>query len=219
MLAIFDLDGTLVDSVGQIGSILNRTRIEFGFSALPDSYFQENVGLPLEALIADLEISSQEKFMLINVFRDYLVADIEAGNCVLFDGVLNGLNHLSDSNVALAIATSKPTYVARSVYMNSGLCKFRIHIQGTDGFLPKPHPEVIRRVLAEFPMHMALMVGDRTEDIDAAKAAHVPSVGIASSSHSTALLREHGARATLDSFAGFYEEYLNNFEFFSQLFN
>jgi hypothetical protein len=73
------------------------SRESFGYSTLPDTYYQESVGLPLDILIADLEIPPQEKKRLVTTFRRNLVAEILAGNNILFDGVVSGLQNLSSS--------------------------------------------------------------------------------------------------------------------------
>jgi phosphoglycolate phosphatase len=121
LVAIFDLDGTLVDSVLQIGTLLNESRIAFGYVPLAQSFYEDSVGLPLDALLADLAISETEKRDLVSSFRVNLTEDIRRGHNPLFNGVREDLNYLSSKNVNLAIATSKPTQIARDVYKNSEL--------------------------------------------------------------------------------------------------
>lgn len=217
-LAIFDLDGTLVDSVLQIANILNRSRETFGYLPLPIKFYEDSVGLPLEILIDDLQISGQEKELIISSFRAELLRDISSGNNPLFDGVTEGLDFLTEHGVRLAIATSKPTHIAIEVYKYSELSRFPIHIQGTDGFPAKPKPDVINRVLENYPHTSAVMIGDRTEDITAARRASIPGIGIAASAHSVAELTEAGALKTFKSFKHFNQELLINSDLLPQIF-
>lgn len=202
-LFIFDLDGTLVDSVGQIGFILNSTRAEFGYEVLPQSYYEESLGLPLESLVSDLVITATKKSMLIKKFRENLLTEIKKADNTLFDGVVDTLSLLSKQQVNLAIATSKPTRIAREVYLHSELSEFEIFIQGTDGFPPKPSPDVIHAVLASFEGVKAVMIGDRMEDMAAAVNAGIPSIGIASSAHTQIDLKNAGAQLTFERFLDF----------------
>jgi len=202
-LVIFDLDGTLVDSVAQIGKILNRARKDFNYPELPHSFYNKNIGLPIEHLIADLDIPGYKKAELITRFRDHLVSDIRLGKNPVFPGVLEVVQTFMDIKVNLAIATSKPTQIAKLVYENSSLNRFPFFIQGTDGFPPKPDPEVIHRVLLNFPDTFAVMVGDRSEDMAAAVGAEISAIGIAAGAHSMETLSEAGASIVFSNFSEF----------------
>jgi len=203
-IAIFDLDGTLVDSVEQIAQNLNKARRDFGFPTQPISYYEQLVGLPVNELLSDIEISKERFTDLVTQFRKYLLEDIETGNNLVFPGVLETLELFSGMHLGLAIATSKPTKVAVEVIKHSSLADFDLYVQGTDDFPPKPDPEVILRVLRHFAETPSFMVGDRTEDIFAAQLASLPAIGIASSAHSESDLKDAGATLTFETFQSFY---------------
>jgi len=207
-LAIFDLDGTLVDSVEQISISLNRARQEFGYPTQPISYYQRLIGLPIDELLSDLELSKIDFVNIVRHFRKYLLLDIQSGNNLVFPGVLSVLALFTDIQIGLAVATSKPTNIATEVVDHSLLRDYEFHVQGTDGFPPKPNPEVIIRVLRHYPSIPSFMIGDRTEDIYSAQSAGIPAIGIASSAHSESDLRDAGAKLAFESFQDFYN-YLN----------
>lgn len=217
-LAIFDLDGTLVDSVIQIATILNATRQEFGYSVLPRTFYEESIGVPLKDLIADLELRDADEEMFIDSFRDSLTHDIQNGNNPVFNGVIEALDFLRNNSVSIAIATSKPTGIANEVYKSSKLSAYKIHVQGTDAFPPKPNPEVINRVLGAYPRYKAVMIGDRSEDMKAAQSAGISGIGLAASAHSQTQLRETGAVRTFENFEEFSRELLTNTEALFKLF-
>ena len=204
-LVIFDLDGTLVDSVEQISRILNLARMDFGVPPQPQWFYEELIGLPVKELLSDLTIDSITRDNLIAHFRALLILDIQKGNVEIYPGVIELLQLLEHMQIGVAIATSKPTKIAKEVVRCSTLSKFSIYVQGTDDFPPKPDPTVILRVITQFEGRASLMVGDRTEDVIAAKRASIGAIGIAASAHSEAQLTDVGAAQTFKSILHFYE--------------
>jgi HAD superfamily hydrolase (TIGR01549 family) len=203
-LMIFDLDGTLIDSYSQIETAMNIARKTLGYSESPIGQIFENLGLPVNDLFSDLTISSMRKEELIAEFRMRLYESINLEN-KCFPHVELLLNKIRKSGIKVAIATGKSTSMASKVIENSALYGSIDFIQGTDGFLPKPNPEVIDRCLKEFPGLRAVMIGDRTEDMIAANKAGIPSIGIAQSAHSEATLRSGGGVLTFKNVSGLYE--------------
>jgi phosphoglycolate phosphatase len=204
-LVIFDLDGTLVDSLEQISRSMNKARANFGYEQLAFDKYREILGQPVQEMIGDLQLDIDSQNDLILEFRRILISEIEFQN-ILFPGVNQVLERIVKDRFDLAIATTKPTHIAKLVVENSPLHRFGFHIQGTDGFLPKPQPDVILKCLHHFDDHDAIMVGDRVEDVLAAKAAQIPSIGIASSGHSLKELSDAGARRVFNSMRYFSEE-------------
>jgi len=203
-LMIFDLDGTLIDSYSQIETAMNIARKTLGYSESPIGQIFENLGLPVNHLFSDLTISSKRQEELIAEFRMRLYESINLEN-KCFPHVELLLHKIRESGIKVAIATGKSTNMASKVIKNSALYGSIDFIQGTDGFLPKPNPEVIDRCLKEFPGLRAVMIGDRTEDMIAANNAGIPSIGIAQSAHSEATLRSGGGVLTFKNVSGLYE--------------
>lgn len=199
---IFDLDGTLVDSTKQIGDSINLARNDFGYQELPMTAIKELVGLPINQFLQDIGLSQAEEEDLILKFRDNLKVEIIRGNQV-FPGVKEFLIKLRNQEYKLGIATSKPTYLAEMVIKNSSLNELFHVIQGTEDFPAKPDPTCIQKAMALLETKDAIMVGDRAEDIQAANAAGIPSIGISHSFHNKRALEEAGAIYAFDSFLEF----------------
>ncbi len=197
-LIIFDLDGTLVDSLDQISRSMNQARSYFDYKELSLEKYREILGQPVQEMIGDLELDIDAQNELISKFRRILMLDIEIQN-TLFPGVREVLERITKDGFKLAIATTKPSHIAKLVVENSPLAQFDFHIQGTDGFPPKPNPDVILKVIRYFDDPEAIMVGDRVEDVLAAKAAGIASIGISSSGHSFEQLSDAGARRVFNS--------------------
>jgi phosphoglycolate phosphatase len=203
-LIIFDLDGTLVDSHSQIELAMDEARIELGYGKSPEGQIFQKLGQPVSDLFFDLQLSPNLKEELISTFRNYLNKKIEVNNHC-FPGVVELVNFIRSNEIKIAIATSKQTIMARKVILHSVLNGQIDHVQGTDGFAPKPNPEVINLCLENFPGYQAIMVGDRTEDMQAAKSAGIPSIGIAQSAHSDSELQFAGASFSFQKITEFYE--------------
>ena len=203
-LIIFDLDGTLIDSHNQIESAMNEARIELGYGKSPSGQIFQKLGQPVNDLFFDLKLSPASQEHLVFTFRSYLNEKIEQNN-PCFPGVIDLIRLFRSNEIKIAIATSKQTLMAKSVVSNSLLSGKIDYVQGTDGFPPKPSPEVIEFCLNSFPGSQAIMIGDRTEDMFAAKNAGIPSIGIAQSAHSASELERAGACFTFQKIVDFYQ--------------
>ena len=191
-LIVFDLDGTLIDSHDQIEAALNEARVELGYGTSPSGQIFQKLGQPVSDLFFDLQLNPIQQEQLISRFRSYLNKEIEQVN-ICYPDVIGLIEFIRFNEARIAIATSKQTLMARKVVEHSLLNGLINHVQGTDGFRPKPDPKVIKMCLDRFPGSRAIMIGDRTEDISAAKNAGIPSIGIAQSAHSTSELERAGA--------------------------
>lgn len=208
---IFDLDGTLVDSSHQIQRSLDKTRVHFGFKKTPTGQVFTNLGQPIRHLFSDLEMSQSKQDEFIKFFRKDLAKEISTSN-QLFASVFDLIGLIRNCGIRIAIATSKPTYLAYQVIDNSEIRGMIDFIQGTDGFPAKPDPEVIKRCISALKSNNAIMIGDRAEDVLAAAAAGIPAIGIAQSAHSEYLLSETGANLTFKTIGMFYQRIYNSIE-------
>jgi phosphoglycolate phosphatase len=206
---IFDLDGTLVDSEKQIQNCLDKARVILGYGSSPIDQIRMRLGLPIKDLVSDLDLKASELAELVALFRSYLILEIEKEN-VVYEGVADFLKELKMFGYSVAIATSKPTYLAKLVIQNSTLTPLVDHVQGTEGFPHKPAPDVILRCMSALNIDRAIMFGDRKEDMQAAINSGILGIGIAQSIHSTSDLISAGATFVFDKFADVNGE-LNSF--------
>lgn len=205
---IFDLDGTLVDSATQILTALNQACAEADLGHIPKDLFDQKLGLPISSIISHLELPSTQENNLISSFRTKLQDQIEKSN-ELFPGVEEFLQFAKDLGHPTAVATSKPTYLAKLVVRNSPLTHYIDFVQGTDNFPAKPEPDVILKCLEYFDSDIATMFGDRVEDMLSANAARIISVGIAQGFHSSFDLITAGAKFVFEDFRGLMHETRN----------
>ena len=196
---VFDLDGTLVDSRNQIQVSLDKARTNSQLAPASIDFVQKQLGLPVENLFYDLDLPASELRGLIQSFRDHILAEVKNGNSV-FEGVVPFIQKIKYLGILVGVATTKPTYLAKEVIANSDLMGLVDFVQGTDGFAPKPNPEVLRRCMQGLGVENAIMFGDRKEDMQAAKTLGILSIGIAQSAHSIDDLLGEGAKFAFRNF-------------------
>ena len=180
--AIIDLDGTMVDTVGDFDLALNLMLGELKLGSVNRAFIEHTVGTGSEHLISstlahvgadpDLYETAWQRYQ-----HHYLAINGQAS--VVYPGVLEGLQRLADAGLALACLTNKPGAFARPLLVAKGLDRFFSQVFGGDAFArKKPDPLPLLetcRALGSAPA-VTLMVGDSSNDAQAARAAGCPVV-------------------------------------------
>jgi phosphoglycolate phosphatase len=185
-IAVFDLDGTLADTIYDLIATLNVVLESEGLPALSLEEGRTLVGAGARALIerglavAGRNVSSDQLDELHRLFLDHYGRNL----CVdtrLFPGVVAALDRLEDAGFALAVCTNK--YEHHSIELLEGLgiaSRFRA-ICGRDSFpYAKPDPRHLLLTIerAGGDPSRAVMVGDSITDIATAKAARIPVIAV-----------------------------------------
>jgi phosphoglycolate phosphatase len=175
-LVIFDLDGTLVDSLPDIAAALNLTLGELGVPPLPTAQVATYVGdgataLVRRALPDAAELSPDGLETTVRRFRQNYARNLYRETRP-YPGIEPALRRLSAS-IPLAVVTNKPTELARPLLAGVGLAGYFADIVGDgDGFPRKPAPDAGRSLLARHGTDpaRALVVGDGLPDLHFARA-------------------------------------------------
>lgn len=177
---IFDLDGTLVDSAGEIAEALNAALAELGLAALSDEDVAAMVGRGVRVLVeralTRLDAKGIDCDDAIARFERHYAANVGT-EARLFDGVREGLDRLRAANFRLAVVTNKPRMFTVKLLERLGVATlFYAIVAGDDGVRAKPAGDMlvaVCRKLGVEPAH-ALMIGDSENDVRAARAAGCP---------------------------------------------
>jgi len=180
--AIVDLDGTMVDTLGDFVVALNRTLDELRLRAVDRAFVERTVGKGSEHLIRSTLAEAGGAPELYEPAwaayqRHYL--DVNGEHSVVFPGVVEGLERLAARGLALACLTNKPTAFARPLLQKKGLARFFAHAFGGDAFeRRKPDPLPLAATCRALGSATArtLMIGDSSNDALAARAAGCPVV-------------------------------------------
>ncbi len=181
---IFDLDGTLIDSVPAIRASLNVVLDLEGIPPMSDGEVTNFVGFGARWMIA--EILSQRKRVLPSkrlddlmslYFVEYLRVSEEYTK--LYDGVYEVLEQFSKKGIKMAICTNKPGPTTSTVLTNLGLSKFfDAVLTENDVKHKKPDPRHIYDTLKAIDKTTgeSIFVGDSEADMEAASAAGIRSI-------------------------------------------
>jgi phosphoglycolate phosphatase len=178
--AVFDLDGTLVDSAPDIHAALDRLMAR---RHLPGFARAEVVGMIGDGVRVLLERACAARSIALDQAGfDHFMADYEANAAVLtrpFAGIPELLGALGDAGWRLAVCTNKPEAAARVLLSGLGLDRHFSALGGGDSFpMRKPDPGHLRATLAAAAAapEQAVMIGDHANDMLAARGAGVRAI-------------------------------------------
>ena len=206
-LAVFDCDGTLVDSQHAIVAAVTIAWREEGLDEPDPDNIRRTIGLPLEQCIARIapDLSPERHATLVDRYRDAahrIYAD-DSNHAPLFPGVMEVLDALAEVGVLLGVATGKGTRGLTAVLENHALNGRFVTLQTADTARGKPHPEMLLQAMAESGVQPAqtMMVGDTVFDIEMARNAGVGAIGVSWGYHDVSELVEAGAEVIIESFS------------------
>jgi phosphoglycolate phosphatase len=177
---IFDLDGTLVDTAGEIATAMNRTMDELRLRHLPADQVTNLIGRGVRSMVERaLPLAGGS-----GVDVDHAVEKFEAhyaqtvGTAAeLFPGVLPGLVALRAAQLKMSVVTNKPRFFTQRLLDRLQVTGFLSGVvAGDDGIRRKPHGDMLEEACRQMgsPVAQSLMVGDSQNDILAARAAGCP---------------------------------------------
>jgi phosphoglycolate phosphatase len=180
--AIVDLDGTMVDTLGDFEAALRLSLAELGRPAVDRAFIERTVGKGSEHLIrctlAQVGAPAEAYEAAWAAYQRHYLA-INGRHSLVYPGVEAGLRRLREAGLLLACLTNKPGAFARPLLAAKGLDGFFGPIFGGDAFeRKKPDPLPLLRTCAALGTAPAetLMIGDSSNDAQAARAAGCPVV-------------------------------------------
>lgn len=205
---VFDLDGTLVDSVADVRLALNRTLVGAGILASL-AEVRSWIGEGARALLAKALRAHGHEFddarldaltaAFTEIYEREPVVETQA-----FPQACEALTELAARGHPIGVCTNKPEAVSRQVLQRCGFTPLvQSLVGGGRGFAPKPCPDALRRCLADLGRGNAeaIFVGDSHIDLETARAAQCRVV-LVTYGYSNSPIDEMGADAVIDSLAG-----------------
>jgi phosphoglycolate phosphatase len=181
MHLFLDLDGTLTDSFIGIRRCVNHALAELGRDAVPESQLRGMVGASLTRIFGVL-LASDDAALLDRAVAAYRVRFNAIGifENQVFPGIPEALHTFRESGHTLQVVTGKPAVSARRVVEHFALDGYFEAIHGpelTDRSCNKADLVMAALKVAGARAAHAVMVGDRAEDVGAARAHGVRAVG------------------------------------------
>lgn len=173
-LIVFDLDGTLIDSIGDLAAAVNQLLGERGaaplavpaVAAMVGEGARLLVGRALAAAGLDDDLAALPRFL--EIYEGSLPGDTRP-----YAGILEALEALRP-HARLAVLSNKPTEASLTLLDALGLTPFFAAVIGGDGPFPrKPAPDGLRHLVAEAGVRAGetVLVGDSTIDLLTSQAA------------------------------------------------
>lgn len=185
-LVIFDLDGTLLNTIGDLAASVDYVMRSRNLPEHSDAEYRAMVGGGIKRLVERAlpsHLAEDESYVeeCVTQFRHYYVDNIDRYTTP-YNGIPELLHKLNAMGVKIAVASNKFQHgTERLIAKFFGDVEF-IAIEGNRPGAPlKPDPEIIHNILriANTPATEAVMVGDSGIDIHTAAAAGIASIGVA----------------------------------------
>lgn len=203
-IAIFDVDGTLIDSQHHIHGAMSGAFAALGLEAPTLAATRRIVGLSLPVAIAELAPEGAPVDDLVEAYKTSFHSRREQAVAPMFQGALACLDSLAaHPALLLGVATGKGRRGLDLMIDMHGLHGRFQTLQTADDNPSKPHPEMLRKALAETGTQaaQAVMIGDTSFDMAMGRAAGMQSWGVAWGYHEVAALHRAGANRVFEDFA------------------
>ena len=204
-LIIFDWDGTLFDSVGQIVESL-QFAAQLHQQPLTDDAAKSIIGLGLPEVMNVLfpqvpELHSR----LLDSYADHYVANSK--DDIWFDGVAELLHDLKQQGIKLAVATGKSRKGLDRVLAQTKSHHLFDITRAASETKSKPHPLMLTEILAVTGVNVenAIMVGDTSYDLEMAQNIAMPRVGVSYGVHSSDVLTQYLPLAIAEDVASLHQ--------------
>lgn len=205
-LVIFDLDGTLLNTIGDLASSVDYVMRSRELPLHTDDEYRQMVGGGIRRLVQralPVDLASDDAYVdeCVAQFRRYYVDNIDR-HTHPYEGMTELLRELRERGVQVAVASNKFQHgTERLVAKFFGDIDF-LAIEGNrEGAPLKPDPQVVENILAKSDLHRSevVMVGDSGIDIATARAASIDSIGVAWGFRYADELHEAGASYVVES--------------------
>lgn len=198
-LAIFDLDGTLINSITDLADATNYALRECGFPEHPVEKYNYFVGDGLNNLIlrAIPECHHNDKTItkIKCLFSEYY-NEHYSDKTYIYDGIIPLLNSLREKGVKLAVASNKPDKFTKEIIKNLFGTEIFDFVQGNKEGIPhKPDSRIIKEVMSFLNVSdkETVMIGDTNVDIKTGKNVGIRTIGCLWGFRDESELKEAGA--------------------------
>ena len=201
-LLIFDLDGTLVNTLEDIAASVNYTLGRLGRQPLSLDTVRQYVGDGIEALMMRSLGGQTERLSdAVTIYKEHHRQNLVVRSS-LYPFVQETLEHFKA--IPMAVISNKTMEFVSPLLDRLGINGYFRMIIGADFGLPlKPAPDSVQRLMAEFgvPREQTLIVGDGTTDVRAGRAAGVITCSVTYGFRSESELRQAGPEYVIQELA------------------
>ena len=177
MVIIFDLDGTLINTIDDLGQACNHALAACGFPTHKIEDYPRLVGNGINRLIERALPEEHRNEETVLRLREYFVPFYDDHNCDLtrpYDGIPELLHTLKAEGHYLAVASNKYQAATEKIVSQLFPDTFDVVLGERDGVARKPHPQIVYDILLDrSDKSETLYIGDSLVDAETAQAAGV----------------------------------------------
>ncbi|MGB1234817.1 MAG: HAD-IA family hydrolase [Planktomarina sp.] len=192
LLALFDMDGTIIDSQAHIVGSMGLAVEGMGLTPPKRNATLSIVGLSLPQamfkLVPELDVETRDE--LVERYKQGFMTLRSKGHASpLYDGALDCIQELHGrDDIVLGIATGKSRRGLDVVFDQNDLAQYFVTTQVCDDHPSKPHPSMVQMALLESGADAAVMIGDTTYDMQMGRAAGAKTLGVTWGYHTPEML-------------------------------
>ncbi|QPH52509.1 HAD-IA family hydrolase [Pontivivens ytuae] len=204
-LAIFDMDGTLLDSQALIVGAMQAAFSAEGLAVPDRPRILSIVGLSLPVAMSRLAPQHDAEALSAAYRSAFVQMRAEMGGeaaVPLYPGAVEALTALDTAGWLMGVATGKAKRGVDHVFAAHPIGHHFMTVQTADLHPSKPHPSMVETALAEAGVEArdAVMIGDTTFDIEMGRAAGVRCIGVSWGYHAVTALHDAGAHHVISHF-------------------
>lgn len=201
-LVVFDWEGTVSDTLGQILHTVDAEANVLGFGRVDPYQARKYVDLGLVQALKKLypHLSSDEHEQLLFAVQQAVV--YRPTEICLIPGALEFIKRLHDAKIDIAVATNKGQHSLQRALQATGLEDYFKVTRSAGQVAAKPSPQMLEEIMEEFGRKPSetLMIGDSTTDMEMAHSIHIAAVGVDFYHQQEAALKAAGALAVFDDY-------------------
>lgn len=198
---IFDMDGTVLDTLQDIQAAVNHALRVQGLSPKSLSDIRQAVGNGARRLIERIVPANYTEAQILEVFQTYQTYYDQHNNVHTkpYDGILEMLDALKQKGMLLGVVSNKFDYLVKELNVHVFQERFDVAVGEKPGIPIKPEPDMVLNALNELGINPdeAIYVGDSEVDMQTAKNAGLYAVGVTWGFREEALLRQYHADAII----------------------
>lgn len=179
-LVIFDLDGTLIDSLAGLTDSINAMRRQLGHVPLPFESVRSAIGKGARNLVSRCLPEGDDRVdQGLSLFLDHNGGNLASGT-TLYPGVVELLEALGGTGIPLALVSNKNTEHCKRILDLFGIARYFNAVLGGDAeneCKPSPLPLLAAAARSGADPETSLMIGDSCNDFEAAKRCGIRSIG------------------------------------------